>query len=364
MDTIKIKSELINKVTFDRITFAVNPDLIEVPSEALETSTKGTKRLNIIELVENENSKEFYYKLHEKRTDFFVLEIVPSRVFHKKQHNIYAVTIEEVVIAIEEVLKKLKEKHHINISLDALSLASIEINKTVETSSDLKTFEDSLVYLFGGRVKTDKRENHNSFTITASYQKKSEKFYDKSAQIKNDLKVCPDLKLARFEITYKYPNLIKNEFGTLDIRKITQEQIEDKFYKEIENLENNLVKYMVKDSIKLYNFFKKFGKTGSTELDDIYKEFNSKKLTVSAVRVPFFEITKLAIKQLYKDLGVASCNASRDAKKVVGVRAEAEFNNLKNLSNLLQSFSNAETKCNKYKVLEKKLQQGFKANFS
>lgn len=363
MDTIKINADLIGKVGIDRIIFAVNSNEIEIPDEAFETGEKGTRRLNIVELIENENSSEFYYKLHEKRTNFFVLEIVPSRIIHKKQHNIYAVSSEDVFLATSEVLKELQEKHNIILSIAALSLSSIEINKTVEISSDLKDFEDSLVYLFGGRVKTDKRENHNSFTITASYQKKSEKFYDKSAQIKNDLKVCPDLRLARFEITYRYPNLIKNEFGTLDIRNITQEQIEDKFYKEIENLEKNLVEYMIADSIKLYNFFKKSNKTGFRELDTLYKEFNSKKLTVSAVAIPFYEVTKLAVKQLYKDSNVSSSNASRDSKKIVGINSEPIFSNFKNLSNLLQLFSKSEAKQNKYKVLEKKLNQGFETNF-
>lgn len=363
MDTIEINPNLIGKVSFDRITFSVNSEEIEIPESAFETGEKGTKRLNIVELIENENSSEFYYKLHEKRTNFFVLEIVPSRIIHKEQHNIYAVNSEDVVLAINEVLKELQEKHNIILSIAALSLSSMEINKTVEISTDLKDFEDSLVYLFGGRVKTDKRENHNSFTITASYQKKSEKFYDKSAQIKNDLKVCTDLQLARFEVTYKYPNLIQNEFETLDIREITQEQIEYKFYKEIENLEKNLVDYMITDSIKLYKFFKKTNKTGFRELDTLYKEFNSKKLTVSGIAIPFYEVTKLAVKQLYKDFNVSSSNVSRDSKKIVGLNSEPVFNNFKNLSNLLQLFSKTEANCDKYKVLEKKLNQGFNYNF-
>jgi len=365
---LEIDTTLLNRIGFDRLTFNIplSAPGVVIPGSAIsESSVLKTKRLEIPRYIETPGSTEFYYKLsenHRTKEESLKLELVPGRILYNTSHNAYCVPADKIVGVIETVLRELKDEHSIIIPIDALSLASMEINNTVDVLEDLKKYEDMLKYVFGGRVKTDTRDNHNSFTLVASTVRQKNKFYDKSSQIKNDLKLYPTVKMARFEITLSRPDSILAKFGTLKIQDIQQMDIEALFSEEVKRLENNLFKYILEDAKILYDFFKEREcKPGFRPIDVVFKEFNAKKMAISETQLPFWQIPYIAMKKLYKEY--ENKNVRRDCIKVVGKDSIPLFNNLEMLLKLLIKFSPSEEKREKEKQLQSKLDQCLKLTF-
>lgn len=368
IDREKIGITGIDKISF---TVVVSDPGVDISAAIEESDELKTRTINIEKRVKEftgpaavDSGKIGYslYNQQENKKQVLKLDIVAGRILHNTEHNVYVAPVKEIKRIVKSVLNELKAAGII-IPFDSLKLTSIEINKTIETELSLSEYEDAIKYMFKNRFKHDNRDNNDSCTIVSGDTKNriTLKFYDKAAQIKNDLDIQPDCNLIRFEITIARDQ-IKRSFQTNDIRKISQKDINTVFKKELDKLESELIDSIIGDSLKLYRFFITNEVSGVSKIDQAYKDFNNNKMTSSGLIIPFYEIAYIAIRNLYRDNNKS--NFTRDAKKVVGVAISPLYTNLKNVLLLLYNLVPGGRNVNVLKKAEKKVSQLLHTNFS
>lgn len=366
---LSIDKGKLNTIGIDKVTFTIDAAGIDLSSILEESEELKTRFINYSKVDEQSEKTLFkFYNQHEHNKQVLKLDIVASRIYHDTEHNIYPAPIENLNDIVWYVLHCIFLEKNIWIPIDSLKLVYMEINNTVEISSSLKRYADSIFYMFGNRYKyIDKRDNNNSCTIVTSTEKcrKILKFYDKAAQVANDLEIESSIPLARFEITLKQGDNIKKIFHTQNFMDIKQADIEKFYNKELKQLEKQLKENIMADAAKFYNHLKTNNiPTGFIPLGREYTVFNDSKKSELEIDIPFFEVLYIAAANHYKDNN--KTNVMRDVKKVMGAGSTQGLSpkmvNLELLLKLLSDLSSYDSERKKEKKVKSQLYQVLHTN--
>lgn len=328
----------IGNVGFDRIGFTINMAAAGVNVDAAIEESAELKTRSI-DIVNSDNFKDIRYRLYNKREmkkDTLKLDIVAGRILHNTIHNVYVCPADAIASVVNTVLEELKAAGII-IPFAALEVTSLEINKTIPTDMKLDDFKDEIKYCFGNKCGSNNSDKNDSCTLVFNNSKnrKTLKFYDKSAQTLNTFNIPCESNLVRFEISFNNRDSINRTFKTFDILKITQNIIDELFEKEVKEVEDNLIKAIKIDAASLYYYFEseKAGKKFK-DINNCFQLFDRNRMTASKQNVLFYEIPLIAFKNYYKKID--KFNAVRDTKKAVGI---GECRVYTNLENVLKMFS-------------------------
>ena len=334
---------------------------VNIDAAIEESAELKTRSIDVINA--GENFKDIRYRLYNKREmkkDTLKLDIVAGRILHNTIHNVYVCPADAIAGVVNTVLEELKAAGII-IPFAALEVTSLEINKTIPTDMQLDDYKDEIKYCFGNKSSSSSsknRDNNDSCTLAFSNSKnrKTLKFYDKSAQTLNTFNIPCESNLVRFEISFNNRDSINRTFKTFDILKITQNIIDELFEKEVKEVEDNLIKAIKIDAASLYYYFEseKAGKKFK-DINNCFQLFDRNKMTASKQNVLFYEITLIAFKNYYKKID--KFNAVRDTKKALGIGECRIYTNLEILLKLFSKMLWTEFPTNQKKHVKSQLYQ-------
>lgn len=318
---MEVDKDLLRGVGFDRVTFEVDAEKVDFSKYEYHRSKSGAVSINESDYI---NAKQFRYSLYSNKDNKLYLEIVLPRIFYNSVHNIYNVKAKkDTKSAITDVLRELKVKS-IEIPVKALKCTKIEINKTVILEEDVSVYKDVFNYLLGGNCKINTEEGLTVSKSLSSYRK-NYKFYNKKAELMNNIQLYVQENLCRFEITLNAEAIIRT-FKTNDITAITQGQV-NKYYKSvIRTLADSLERDIDIDADILYKMFQDARCKKISEFRTVYQKFDDTE------RVVFSDIVYKAFSK-----SRPGHNRKMDAiKSIIGADSINKFNNYKRAKNLLK----------------------------
>ncbi|EGT5045138.1 hypothetical protein DAF96_18605 [Clostridioides difficile] len=169
-------------------------------------------------------------------------------------NNMLPKKISEVKEHYKRVIKHLKEQYGIYLNPNVILLECIEINSTFQLEHEYSYYNYLLELLY----KLAPRTFNKCINVTTFYLNNNSvaiKTYNKSEQLKDKIENFDIVNLIRFEYTLKTRKKVNEVFGTYDLSKITDEQIQDFFKKSIQKDFLNLFEKHIKTSNKLIQKF-------------------------------------------------------------------------------------------------------------
>ena len=339
-EKIKLDSILLGRIGFDRLEFFINYDDVDFSGyKHIKNEKMGTSSIDESDYIKEKQFKWRLYNGRRNGMDVLRLDIVLPRVFYDTNHNIYNVAAKkDTKEALKKVLNAIKEIG-IDIPMKSLKCKKIEINKTIFLDEDLRDKNNKNIFkrIFCSLVSSNPEDVPTNpaggLTVYKAIDedRKSIKFYDKTSEIENTLKVeIIESQLCRFEITLKGEGIMR-AFKTLDITKITQPNINKIFKAEINDLEKNLEDYILNASNELYQRFKskeeiKERELTLGELRTTYQAYDTERTVI------YSEIVENAVKK-YRPNYTRNMDTVRE---IIGSESISRFMNYKTAKNLLK----------------------------
>lgn len=350
IDRVKIYVELIS------INTAKNPNVYGLSAEGATTGYKvyneSTRKyiklssLNYMKTISGENIEvkekdNVIYGLgltKDKRK--IALDIVLPRLVYKTIHNIYNVSDGKEVLRAFEMLKvELEVEGIILDSIEKWEVFSLEVNKTIIAEQPLVHYRKKMNWLFDEAFDknyidevSDRRkrliDESVSNTLKFSTKRIGKKMYDKSCQIKDQLKLFIEETLIRLELTYD-KEAIQRAFGSNYLSDILDKGKMHKSYN--------------KHTVKLIEYLNEFTEEKINKLERCFTCANYKEaIDIKGNRVAdddIFDILFLseAMRRVYKK--EKNNKFSRDIKKLLKNHKPCLDNNYKELSEILIAFN-------------------------
>ncbi|HFL3547252.1 TPA: hypothetical protein ACG3PB_003811 [Clostridioides difficile] len=169
-------------------------------------------------------------------------------------NNMLPKSISEVTNQYQLVIKHLRELYGIYLNRSVILVEQIEINSTFQLEHEY-SYYNYLLELF---YKLAPRTYGKCINVTTFYLNNNSvsiKTYNKSEQLKDKIENFDIVNLIRFEYTLKTRKKVNEVFGTYDLSKITDKQIQDFFKNAIKKDFLNLFEKHIKISDKLLKDF-------------------------------------------------------------------------------------------------------------
>lgn len=178
------------------------------------------------------------------KQDYSRMDIV---VGDKLQGNLQNRTVEEYKDKIKRVFQYLSEEYGISVDLQYLKFSEMEINCTFELEEEFYKYHRVLRLMMVNLPKSFKKMGQvsgvnkkeqclESETFYRGNASMETKIYDKKKQLKQTIQFVADKNIMRIEFILKKSQKIKEVFKSTLVSDLTDEKINEFYYKQFERL--------------------------------------------------------------------------------------------------------------------------------
>lgn len=171
--------------------------------------------------------------------------------------NLKPISQSEVIENQKEILKYIRDKYGLNLSMEGSKYTYLEINKTIKMNEDVEKYYYVLEYLKlvapqRYKFKTDSSNGKNEYTmITIENNSIRIKLYNKTKQLEKKGIELEEYYL-RIELCLQDSKKVKSVFGTAIIEEITDDMMWEYFKKVVEtDLFDRLEAQLKKSKVEL-----------------------------------------------------------------------------------------------------------------
>lgn len=249
-------------------------------------------KISSVEITQTDYFDHFLFCISRKGRLYSSMELsIPDDGYH----NLNCLTLTEYRVRIALAKQFLLDEYGISVCFDNLKFRTIELNKTIETDYTFPEYRRPLIlmmHLLPGLLRLHEsdyfdRANHpylassnkkiiRTFMATSGKRGLTVKIYDKTEQLKKKgIDISGDY--LRFEITLNDPEKIKKAFGSNDVFKLSDTDLQKYFLSFIhENVEIPYDRYSIRRSIALKKVLKAHYAPGSrTWVRDVLLELSA-----------------------------------------------------------------------------------------
>lgn len=270
IDRSEIKGFVIKLLDFTKLRKHKNVDLEE--RGEIEHILEDGSRFVKLRIKDNVMFGTFFAGIRKRHGGYVLDTFMDITIGDDETGNLNNVSIEEYINRIKDICQYLYEEYGVLVDETTLRFKKLEINCTFEISDEFYKYHRALGLMMYNlpdtyeKITEIKKKNKQNISVESEtfYRGNScmqIKIYDKKRQLK-DTGICAlDANIMRIEIVLKNSSKVKEVFGTIMIREITDDMVTD---------------YYIGQFRKLFQFkYEKWRKDNGKQLSQMIQSFKA-----------------------------------------------------------------------------------------